>query len=497
MIPIERRAIAFAEYGATVTQRIESGLSYAHLCVRRDADGTRLLETLMLDRKHGGAEVVTAPITQGLMEIPSLTSNVPAAHWAERLTGDLWGIRFAGHSDWKSLILNHAWPPDRFPLSVPADGEAVERDSSFMTVSGDGVHEIPVGPIHAGVIEPGHFRFSCLGEVIASLEIRLGYLHRGVESALQDIAPRHARHLVENAASDMTVANALAHAVAVEGLLGIEPPPRAQTLRTISLEVERVANHLGDLGALASDVGFAVVNATFARLRGDALGIGQKIGGTRYQTGYVLPGGVAWDVTDAQILQADKELSILVRDTIEVCELLFSNGGVQERFEGVGVLPADLALQFGMVGPSARASRSTYDARTVFPHGLYPDLAVETASQSTGDVWARAKIRRKELEVSLDVIKRLLSEIPTGPYAFPADTKLHSNQVGLGVVESWRGELIHWITTDSDGRFSRYVIRDPSFQDWTGLAIAVRGNLVADFPIINKSFNLSYSGSDL
>ncbi len=482
---------------ALLERRNRQGWRYGHLTVRRSEGGVRLLEALLLNIDTGSTEVIFCELPFGRTEFPSVTSAVPAAHSAERMIGDLWGLRAAGHPRWKSLILHEAWPIDQFPMAIPSDGPLSPRISEFMVVEGEGVHEIPVGPIHAGIIEPGHFRISCLGEVIANLEIRLGYQHRGIEARLAEVPWRHARHVAESASSDSALANALAHSEALETLWQIETPKRARALRTSALETERLANHLGDLGGLSSDIGFAVGAAAFARLRGAALNLGQTLTGTRFQRGFVCPGGVAWDVGEAELRLFIRGLAELKPGIQEVCELLFDNPGVQERMEGVGVLRPSLAAEFGMVGPVARASNSRYDARAHFAHALYPAQGIEVATEPAGDVLARARVRRKELFASLNLLESVSADLPSGPASIDTPESLPPGRVGIGIVEAWRGELIHWITTDGLGGIARYSIRDPSFQNWTGLAIAVRRNLVADFPLINKSFNLSYCGNDL
>ncbi|MBI1755622.1 MAG: NADH-quinone oxidoreductase subunit C [Fimbriimonas ginsengisoli] len=473
------------------------GWKYGHLTIRRAEGGKRLLEALLLNLDNGSAEIASTPIIDGGSKFSSVTSAIPAAHWAEQAVGDLWGLHASGHPRWKSLILHEAWPPDKFPFAVSADGPPSPRESKFLTVGGQGVHEIPVGPIHAGIIEPGHFRFSCIGEIVANLDIRLGYVHRGVEARLAAVPLRHARHVAESASSDSAVANALAHAQALEDLWGLEGPKRAAAVRTVALEIERVANHFGDLGALASDIGFALGAATFGRLRGAALGFGQTLSGTRFQRGFVCPGGLAWEVGDAQLRLLTQSLSELKPAAADACEILFENPGVQERLEGVGILKPSLADEFGMVGPTARASGSPYDARCHFAHALFPGLAVDVATETAGDAFARAEVRRKEVFSSLRLIEEVLAALPQGGSLVKTPETLPPSKTAIGIVEAWRGELIHWITTDEQGKISRYAIRDPSFQNWTGVAIAVRGNLVMDFPLINKSFNLSYSGSDL
>lgn len=498
MVRVDKVEVALTEWTGALTERARKpGIHYGHLTVRRDARGERFLEVLFLSAATGAVEVVSSPIPSGSSEIPSVAASLPAAHWAERAVGDLWGLYAVGHPRWKSLLLHEAWPLDLAPFAQPTDKPIGRRDYQFMEVGGPGVHEIAVGPIHAGIIEPGHFRFSCLGEVIANLEIRLGYQHRGVEKRLAEVPWRQARHVAEAVSSDTAVANALAHAVAVEGLFGTEPPPRASAVRRIALEIERVASHLGDLGGLAGDIGFAQPSATFGRLRGAALGSGQSLSGSRFQRGFVCPSGLAFEVEDRGLSELREGIAALRPLIDDACDLFFENPGAIERMEGTGTLTRHLAEEFGVVGPAARASGVSFDARRSFSHALYPEVPVEVPHETSGDVLARARIKRREVAASLDVIEHTLTNMPSGPVLTDLPERLPASSVGVAVVESWRGSLIHWITTDEQGGIARYAVRDPSFQNWTALAIAVRQNLVADFPLINKSFGLSYSGNDL
>lgn len=479
------------------------GWRFGHMTARVLDDGGLALEVLLLDIISGGGQLLSARIEDGSFEYSSLTPQVPAAHWAERAIWDFFGLKAVGHPRWKSLILHEAWPADLVPLRgsapeyQPDGGSRISEDYAFMEVSGEGVHEIPVGPIHAGIIEPGHFRFSCLGEIVTNLEIRLGYQHRGVERRLTEVPWPKARYLAESASSDTSVGNALAHSVAVEQILDVVPPPRAQALRTIALEIERLANHLGDLGGLSGDIGYSPGATTFARLRGAALGLGELLTGTRIQRSYVLPGGVARDLADGNRSEFAWALSELTRKIEDSLALVLENPAVIERMEGTGRLSPSLAREFGMVGTAGRASGSGYDARTAFGHGVYPECAPVPAQRTTGDVLARAQVRGDEIITSLSLIAQLVDSLPDTPVQVSLNGVLPPSSVGVGVVEAWRGELIHWITTDEAGLIRRYAIRDPSFSNWTGLAIAVRGNLVADFPLCNKSFSLSYSGNDL
>jgi Ni,Fe-hydrogenase III large subunit len=452
---------------------------------------------LLLHPSTGSAEIVAAALPEGVTEFPSVTPTLPAAHLAERLLGDMWGLRAIGHPWWKSLMLHESVGHYAPPFFQAEDGPTHELEAHFLTVSGEGVHQIPVGPIHAGIIEPGHFRFSCLGEVIANLEISLGYQHRGIEARLAKVPWKHARHVVESASSDSTIANALAHAIAIENLFGTKVPRRAAAVRTLALEIERVANHLGDIGALASDVGFGVGAATFGRLRGAILGIGQTLSGTRFQRGFICPGGISRDLDEESPKELERNLAALRPKVVEACGLVLDNPGFEERLEGVGLLSPSLATEFGIVGPAARASASRYDARLHFEQGLFPSQAIVPGWTQAGDALSRGSIRRQEILASWNVLEAVLGDLPSGSICIPVPEDLPKNQSAVAVVEAWRGELIHWVTTGSSGQITRYSLRDPSFQNWTGVAIASRKNLVSDFPIINKSFNLSYSGNDL
>lgn len=494
---IARNSVPIEALSQAVQTRLDQpAWRFGHLTARLLTADTVVLEVLLLDTATGGCEILTAPLPPGVLEYPSLSPAVPAAHRAERATQDFFGLRAIGPRGQNSLVLHdNVWPLDFTPLAPGLGGR--REPYVFRQVEGEGVHEIPVGPIHAGIIEPGHFRFSCVGEIITNLEIRLGYQHRGLEKRLAELPWPQTHYLAESASSDTAAGHALAHAVAIEQLLGVQCPARAQALRSLALEVERVANHAGDLGALSGDIGYSPGASLFPPLRGMALALAQLLSGNRRQRWYIRPGGVSRDLPPARQAAFATQLAELRRRLVDYVPLVLENPSVIERMEGTGRVAPSMARDFGLVGPAARASGGDYDARAAFAHGVYPAQAPAVASRHTGDVLARAQIKADELQSSLAVIEQLVENLPGGPVQAECSGALPADAVGVGIVEAWRGELIHWVTTDAAGQIARYAIKDPSLNNWTGLAIAVRGNLVADFPLCNKSFNLSYSGNDL
>jgi Ni,Fe-hydrogenase III large subunit/Ni,Fe-hydrogenase III component G len=492
---ITRRAVTPAELAAQTQALLrQPGWRFGHLTARCLDDRQTAVEVLLLDTRQRSLTVLTAPLAVGQCAYPALSAKLPAAHWAERAVGDMFGIHATGHPRWKSLLLHDdRWPLDLFPLAGPLHATVPREPYRFLQVSGEGIHEIPVGPIHAGIIEPGHFRFSCVGEIITNLEIRLGYQHRGIEQRLPQTPWQQARYLAESASSDTAAGNALAHALALEGLLGVPAPPRAAALRRVALELERLANHVGDMGALSGDIGYSPGASLFPPLRGATLALAQLLTGNRRQRWFIRPGGVARDVDDTRrrtLLDGVRALAVQVMDHLP---LVLEHPGVLARMEGVGRLAPALARDFGIVGPAGRASGTGYDARL-----FTGEVPVPSATRrEEGDVLARAQMRAEEIASSVTILTDTLETLPDGAIAIDLPAVLPPDAVGVGLVEAWRGELLHWITTGADGAISRYAIKDPSFNNWTGLAIAIRGNLVADFPLCNKSFNLSYSGNDL
>ncbi|MGH7342940.1 MAG: hydrogenase, partial [Candidatus Rokuibacteriota bacterium] len=361
---------------------------------------------------------------------------------------------------------------------------------------GEEVHEVAVGPVHAGVIEPGHFRFQCHGESVFHLEISLGYQHRGVERALVGGPNGRALHLVETLAGDTTVGHATAYCGAVEALSGARVPTRAHGIRAVALELERLANHTGDLGALANDVGFLPTASYCGRLRGDFLNLTAALCGSRFGRGLVRPGGAGFDVEPARAQQMLPRLESALRDVSGAANLLWETPSVLARFEETGAVSKKDAEALGLVGVAARASGLDRDVRQEFPWGLYRFAQIPVSTMTTGDVFARAHVRWLEIQRSVAFVREQLRALPAGPVRVKAGD-LAPERLAVSMVEGWRGEICHVAITDAAGKFAAYKVVDPSFHNWTGLAMALRGQQISDFPLCNKSFNLSYCGHDL
>ncbi len=426
----------------------------------------------------------------------AITPDCPQAHWFEREIAEQWGVRPSGHPRLKPIRFHRTYVPGRDAWDRAETAEILPCVTDFFRVEGEQVHEVAVGPVHAGVIEPGHFRFQCHGEEVFSLEISLGYQHRGIERALMGGPDGRTVHLMETLAGDTTIGHTTAYCHAVESLSGADPSPRAHLLRTVALELERLANHTGDLGALAGDVGFLPSMSYFGRLRGDFLNMTASLCGSRFGRGLVRPGGVGFDVDEGLAADLTSRLKAAFRDVRGAAKLLLDTPSVLARFENCGVVPAGVCLALGLVGPAARAAGVSCDVRNNFPSGGYKAAAISLSTCDSGDVFGRARVRWLEVQASVDYVLARLEKPGDGPVMTDVGN-LRPDSVAVSLVEGWRGEICHVAMTGPDGRFGAYKVVDPSFHNWAGLAMALRSGQISDFPLNNKSFNLSYCGHDL
>ncbi|MEZ0207904.1 Ni,Fe-hydrogenase III large subunit [Ideonella sp.] len=441
---------------------------------------------------EGGLAWIELPLAdadQGPASYPDLATRFPAAARMQRAARDLDGILAEGAADTRPWLDHGLWqlPPGR-DLPTPYD---------FVRVEGEGVHEIAVGPVHAGIIEPGHFRFSVVGEKVLRLEERLGYTHKGIDRRFTELAPLQAHRLAGRVSGDSTVAYAWAYCMALEAATGCTVPRRAQWLRAVLLERERVANHLGDLGALGNDAAFGVGMAQFSRLREDWQRLSMQLFGHRFMMDRLVPGGVAVDLDDAGCRALVAQCDAIEPEVRLLHRIYDEHAGLQDRFITTGQVSPPLAAQLGLTGLAGRASAQAWDLRCNPSLSPYDQLDVQMATHRNGDVAARVTVRFDEALESLRLLRELCRRLPAGPVL--VETVLpDGSAIGAGWVEGWRGEVFVALELDDTGHaIRRCHCHDPSWQNWPVLEHAVIGNIVPDFPLINKSFNLSYSGHDL
>ena len=413
----------------------------------------------------------------------------------ERTARDLFGLTPLDAPDTRPWLDHGRWGV-RFPLGACEPTPAEPAPYAFLPVEGEGLHLIPVGPVHAGIIEPGHFRFTASGETVVRLEARLGYVHKGIEGLMRGATIDRAATLAGHVSGDSTVAYAFAFARAVEAALGVEAPRRAAFLRGLMAEIERLANHLGDIGAICNDAAFALMLAHCGALREQVLRAAQSAFGHRLMRGCIMPGGVIGDLS-ADGVNAIRSLVAQVRARFpELVELYDNTASLQDRTVATGILKPELARQFGAGGYVGRASGRGFDARRAFPYPPYDELPFDVPVFSEGDVNARVWVRIREVEQSLSLISRILDLLPDGPIAVEAESASGPVE-GVAMVEGFRGDVLVWLRIGADGLVERCHPRDPSWFQWPLLEAAIEGNIVADFPLCNKSFNCSYSGHDL
>lgn len=440
---------------------------------KRAEDG-RLIVYAVIGVDTKGEFRVSSTIIEG--EFQSITPELPQAHLFERELVEEFGILPKGH-----------------PWLKPVRGQS---GYDYYRVDGEEIHEVAVGPVHAGVIEPGHFRFQCHGERVMHLEIHLGYQRRGVEALMLKSPPAHRMVLAESIVGDSVIGNGLAYCHAIEGLAGRDVSQRARAIRAMALELERVANHVGDLGAIANDVGYLPAASYFGKLRADFLNVLLELNGSRFGRGLLKPGGVILDMTADMRSGFVPKIERAMREVLDVADLMLSTPAVLGRLQRAGKVALETAKEIGMVGVAARACGIQRDVRYDYPAGYYRFKRILPVKATTGDVFARTRVRLLEIRRSLEFILELLVEMPFEQSYSPC-LEMKPNMFVVSLVEGWRGEIAHIASSGADGRLSVYKIVDPSFHNWKGLELALRNGQISDFPLCNKSFNLSYAGYDL
>jgi Ni,Fe-hydrogenase III large subunit len=483
-VPVER----VDDFRQTVAEGVRQGKRLISLLGLPEADAVRVI-ALLADDTAGWLGATSTVVGE---RYPALTPGCAQAERFERELAEQCGVIPEGHPGLKP-VRRH--PPDHLPAqwSRPTpDREAYPFD----VIHGEEVHEVAVGPVHAGIIEPGHFRFQAHGEAVLSLEIMLGYQHRGVEGLLESADGTRGVLVAESVAGDTVIGHADAHCGALEALARCRKTPRAQAIRGIALELERVANHLGDLAALAGDVAYLPAAADFGRLRGECLNLLLALSGNRYGRGLLRPGGVGFDFEPVLVTAFRQRLARLAERVEPVARDFFASASVQGRLEGVGIVPRALCAERGFVGLVARSCEVPRDARHDHPWGVFRFAHIPVSLTWAGDIFARAYLRWLEVERSLPFLEEQVAAFPKGPTRV-AMGALRPNELSVALSEGWRGEIVHAVVTDERGGIRRYKVTDPSFHNWDALAAAMPGNQISDFPLCNKSFNLSYAGHDL
>jgi Ni,Fe-hydrogenase III large subunit/Ni,Fe-hydrogenase III component G len=444
--------------------------------------------------------VVKTEAPAGDPTFPSLAKKFVAAYRFERQIQSLMGLTPIGNPDSRPWIKHEDWPAAAWPLRKAFDASTklprVPGEYRWIRAEGEGIYEIPVGPVHAGIIEPGHFRFQAMGEDVINLEAKLGYVHKGIEKRFESFSWQEASRLAARVSGDTTVAHSLAYAQAVEALIGAIPPERAMWLRALFLERERIANHLGDLGAICNDVAFAFLLYQFHRLKEVLLRTNLTLFGHRFMMDRVMPGGVAVDIDGAGIKIILDELVWLEKEFERMVIIYDENSSVEDRVRDTGVLKPEQARDLCVVGIVARASGLNLDCRIHHPFPPYDRIIVKVPVLITGDVHARAWVRVEEIRESIRIIRELFASLPPGRISGPLSVPM-PDRSGFSAVEGWRGEIIYWVQSGPKGEINRCMVRDPSSVNWLGLEQCIHGNIVPDFPVCNKSFNQSYSGNDL
>ena len=448
---------------------------------------------------NSGVLVLSLPIAASDPHYPGIELWFPSASRMQRAVTDLSGLR-STDADTRPWLRHAAWPDTFHPLIdddvPPSPMVPVTNPYPFVPVEGDGVHEIPVGPVHAGIIEPGHFRFSVVGEKVLRLEERLGYVHKGIERRFTELPLLTGHRLAARVSGDSAVASSWAYCQALEGMAATHLAARALWLRALALELERLANHLGDLGAIGNDAGFAFGLAQFSRLKEQLLRATEHALGQRYLMDFIVPGGTRVDLSSTDALLLLESIESIAAEVQILHTIYDEHAGLRDRFVGAGVVTPALAVRLGLTGLAGRASGQAFDLRCDLPCDPYGDLAPQKAGRTEGDVAARVAVRFDEVTESTRLMRRILSQLPTGLHHV-ALSNPDEGALGIGMIEGWRGPIFLALEAAASGVIRRCHPHDPSWQNWPVIEHAIIDNIVPDFPLINKSFNLSYSGHDL
>lgn len=432
---------------------------------------------------------------------PSITPHIHAAKWYEREIRDMFGLIPQGHPDLRRLVRHEHWPKGTHPLKKDFPWNRVlgrqQGEHRFRHIEGEGVFEVPVGPIHAGIIEPGHFRFSVAGEPIMQLEVHHFWTHRGVEKLFEQQELTEAVLLAERVSGDTTAGHSLAYCQAVETLLGMEVSPRARYLRSLFLELERLHNHISDVGAICNDTAYALPHAHCGRMKEQIMQLNDRLTGSRFLRGVNRVGGVAVHLTAGHLAEIVAELDRIEKDFSELESIIAFNASLTDRLETTGVLTERTAWDHAVMGVVGRASGIDRDIRRDRPFAAYHEFQPKVALYRYGDVRARMRVRLDEVHESMRLIRELRRRLPMGPLTVQPTRNPLPGEWAISAVEGWRGEILYVVMAGEEGRIHRCKVRDPSFVNWPAIQWAVLGNIVPDFPLINKSFNLSYAGNDL
>ncbi len=481
--------LSFEELRAQALRIVGDGGKVVQFFVYEESDGPVLLAVLRTDQLF----VASCPAPE---TFDALSAEQEAFHLFEREIAEQYGLKPAGHP-WLKMVRYHANSAGRPDVFGNDYDEEIPGRYDYYSVEGEEIHQVAVGPVHAGVIEPGHFRFNCIGERVLHLEIQLGYQHRGIEEMIPRLSPDRLPSLIEGIAGDTAVGHSVCYAQAVEALTDRRPDPAAQILRTMGLELERLSNHTGDLGALSGDVAFLPPANYCGRMRGDFLNMSLWLCGSRFGKGLVRAGGVGTSLVDEDRSTIRGRLAELRPQVEHTIDLIFDTPTVRARFDGCGMVSREDADHLGLVGPAGRACGLPYDARRAFPTEHYAQLEIPEFGSPSGDVYARARIRADEILTAMNVVESLLDEPARTQAVDETVQPLAPSSLVVTVNEAWRGEVSHCLLTDGEGKIQRYKIKDPSFHNWNGLAMSLRDTGISDFPLNNKSFNLSYCGHDL